>query len=557
MDDVPQQSSTRDFVEYDRSCDDTFAEETPRPDQTTPRILAPGRNSTSAIIPAEGLPSDKMSLIPPLSLSIGMFPTPYASRAGSEYEPSPPPQVTPRPRHPHRPSRELHQVPATNTTSLHPGSTISACEDGSSVSLTLLRALGQGSFSSVWLACDVSATLEQLVLSRKASIKRLRSATSDGIVRRKSSRRSAGRSGVSGTKPWKMGSIPSQATTSSPIKDGFDRSDPNESGGRLVAVKLTDRAIDDRTRVSFIREVEVLKHVSHPNIVSFMHSFTTSTYYCLVLEHIDGPELLDFINSNKKYAQLDEPFLRQIWGELCKAVGWMHSVALVHRDIKLENILLTRDLDSTAAFSSGPLVKLTDFGLSRFVDPDDPWLTTRCGSESYAAPEIVMGGRYDGRQTDAWACGVVLYALATRRLPFDSLHGGSSSKSRKAMLLRIAKCEYSWPEGGDDESILSQIPGVKRMVGKLLVRNPQQRWKIDALWQEEWMAGEGAPAPPPRSVSPPIPQPLHHSPEGTHLPELPAVTFEFVDSDEDVEEDDEDGLIVGEGIPSVATQEHF
>jgi protein-serine/threonine kinase len=68
-----------------------------------------------------------------------------------------------------------------------------------------------------------------------------------------------------------------------------------------------------------------------------MHSFTTSTHYCLVLEHIDGPELFDFINSDEKYAHLDEPLLRQIWGELCKAVGWMHSVALVHRDIKLES----------------------------------------------------------------------------------------------------------------------------------------------------------------------------------------------------------------------------
>lgn len=68
-----------------------------------------------------------------------------------------------------------------------------------------------------------------------------------------------------------------------------------------------------------------------------MHSFTTPAYYCLVLEHIDGPELLDFINSDEKHAQLGEPHLRQIWGELCKAVGWMHSVALVHRDIKLES----------------------------------------------------------------------------------------------------------------------------------------------------------------------------------------------------------------------------
>ena len=221
------------------------------------------------------------------------------------------------------------------------------------------------------------------------------------------------------------------------------------------------------------------------------------------------------------------------------------------------DILLTRDLNATGSWSSGPLVKLTDFGLSRFVDPDNPWLTTRCGSESYAAPEIVMGSRYDGRDTDAWACGVVLYALATRCLPFDSIHGGSNSKSRRAMLLRIAKCDYGWPitEEGDSPA-LWQIPGVKRTVERLLVRDPKQRWKIDALWQDEWMNGEGAPAPPPRSVSPPIPQPSHQSPKESHMPELPVVTLEFAASDEE-EEDEEDGLIVGEGIPSGATQEHL
>ena len=168
-----------------------------------------------------------------------------------------------------------------------------------------------------------------------------------------------------------------------------------------------------------------------------------------------------------------------------------------------------------------------------------------------------MGSRYDGRDTDAWACGVVLYALTTRRLPFDSHHVGFSSKNRKAMLLRIAKCEYGWPKTEEaDYPALWQLPGVKRTVERLLVRNPQQRWKIDALWQDEWMNGEGAPAPPPRSVSPPVPQPSHYPSGEAHAPELPVVAFELSD-DEDGEDDDEDGLIIGEGIPSVATQEHF
>lgn len=260
LDDSPQHPLMPNLAGYDHPYDDTSAEETPRPDQTTPRILAAGRDSVPSFIPAEGLLSDKISLSTPLPLSIGMFPTPFASRSGSEYEPSSPPPVTPRSPNSHRPSREPHQVPTANTKSLHPGSTIAACEDDSSVSLTLLRTLGQGSFSSVWLACDVSGTLERLVVSRKASIKKLKSSASDGIIRRKSSRRSTGRSNVAGTKPWKIESgTPSLVTNTSPVKNGFDRPNSNEPGGRLAAVKLTDRAIDDRTRVSFIREVEVLR----------------------------------------------------------------------------------------------------------------------------------------------------------------------------------------------------------------------------------------------------------------------------------------------------------
>jgi hypothetical protein len=59
------------------------------------------------------------------------------------------------------------------------------------------------------------------------------------------------------------------------------------------------------------------------------------------------------------------------------------------------------------------------------------------------------------------------------------------------MLLRIAKCDYSWPKAEDEQPALWKIPEVKRIVERLLVRDPQQRWKIDALWQDEWMNGEG------------------------------------------------------------------
>lgn len=225
---------------------------------------------------------------------------------------------------------------------------------------------------------------------------------------------------------------------------------------------------------------------------------------------------------------------------------------------------------------SVPLIKLTDFGLSRFIElaPDGTGelLSTRCGSEAYAAPELVMGGTrvvrvsgestnrprewrgvYDGRETDAWACGVVLYVLLGRVLPFgegvsvdgvkrnriggERAIGGTSAAERRQWLMRIAKGEWTWPEeeqGGEEISsvdvhvvigengttkvtgasgslqteaqtsdneaateeeelcgaTLIRSAGARRIVTRLLVRNPKKRAGIADLWDDSWMGGE-------------------------------------------------------------------
>ena len=86
----------------------------------------------------------------------------------------------------------------------------------------------------------------------------------------------------------------------------------------------------------------------------------------------------------------------------------MHQEGIVHRDLKPENILLT-----------GDRLKVADFGLSnKMVDGQS--LMTSCGSPNYAAPEVIEGLPYDGAQADLWSCGVILFALLTRSLPFES-----------------------------------------------------------------------------------------------------------------------------------------
>ncbi|KAK9894787.1 kinase-like protein [Cystobasidium minutum MCA 4210] len=297
----------------------------------------------------------------------------------------------------------------------------------------------------------------------------------------------------------------------------------------LVAIKLISRSHikkNDRMRISIVREVEVLKHIRHPSLVHLTSSFETPWHTCLVLEYAAGGELFDFIADHHEHTS--EALVRRIFGELADVLGWMHSIGLVHRDIKLENILLTYN-----PFASGapprwpepsslpqiptPLVKLTDFGLSRFVDLSSPYLETRCGSEEYAAPELIMGKRYDGRQTDAWALGVVLYALIVGHLPFvedggvgqhdapDRSQASPSAKgsmrSRKAYLLKIAKGEYRWPEqqsGPTGEPIHADETRLvnehsKSLVGGLLTRDPKKRLRTEDIWDMDWMSGAGMP----------------------------------------------------------------
>lgn len=88
-----------------------------------------------------------------------------------------------------------------------------------------------------------------------------------------------------------------------------------------------------------------------------------------------------------------------------------------------------------------PRVKLTDFGLAKVIEQGSPLLTTRCGSEDYAAPEIILGQPYDGRQADIWSLGVVLYALLVGFLPFNMRPG----MRRKSFLSMIAHAEFGFP----------------------------------------------------------------------------------------------------------------
>ncbi|CAK9785555.1 kinase-like protein [Cutaneotrichosporon oleaginosum] len=298
----------------------------------------------------------------------------------------------------------------------------------------------------------------------------------------------------------------------------------------VCAVKMVDRKAcvrSSRNASAFYREVEVLRHLVHQGVVGYVAHFSTVSHHCLVLERLQGGELFSLVEVDANRARMLRPgpgdpeghgLIRRIFGELCRAVSWLHEVEVVHRDIKLENILFTVNPFLLPPTSTGsvpledlpvPLVKLTDFGLARFIRSSSPLLQTRCGSEAYAAPEVVMGNVYDGRKTDAWALGVVLYALVAGELPFEDGappaygRGRASSttstasvgerderEARRRTMHRIAKGEYGWRDGVG-------TPAVRAVVARLLKRDPARRPRVAQLWEEAWMNTEPGNVPPP------------------------------------------------------------
>ncbi|KAF9359225.1 hypothetical protein BGX26_012832 [Mortierella sp. AD094] len=208
--------------------------------------------------------------------------------------------------------------------------------------------------------------------------------------------------------------------------------------GDHVAIKVMSRAMiqsSDRLGISVRRESDLLKSIQHPNIIGFREVVETSLQMCIVLDYAPGGELFDFVADKRSMAS--EQDIQYIFAQIVDAVAYLHQHNIVHRDLKLENVLLVPRQGAPLR----PTVKLTDFGLAKVIEEDAPLLTTRCGSEDYASPEIILGQPYDGREADIWSLGVVLYALLVGFLPFNMRPG----MGRKSFLSMIAHAEFGFP----------------------------------------------------------------------------------------------------------------
>lgn len=239
-----------------------------------------------------------------------------------------------------------------------------------------------------------------------------------------------------------------------------------------VAIKLIKRESiikDSESEVKIHREINSLRLLSHPNIVNLVEVLKSGKYIGIVLEYASGGELFDYILQHK---YLKENVAKKLFAQLVSGVDYMHSKGLIHRDLKLENLLMDKHKN----------IIISDFGFVNSYNRDrNDLMKTSCGSPCYAAPELVLTqSPYSGRKVDIWSLGVILYAMLSGYLPFDDDAENEDGADIVRLYNYICSSPLTFPE--------YVSPLARDLLRKIIVSDPERRIGMDEIRKHPWLA---------------------------------------------------------------------
>eukprot|EP00599_Poterioochromonas_sp_BG-1_P009916 CAMPEP_0173144130 /NCGR_PEP_ID=MMETSP1105-20130129/7054_1 /TAXON_ID=2985 /ORGANISM="Ochromonas sp., Strain BG-1" /LENGTH=501 /DNA_ID=CAMNT_0014057761 /DNA_START=704 /DNA_END=2209 /DNA_ORIENTATION=+ len=223
----------------------------------------------------------------------------------------------------------------------------------------------------------------------------------------------------------------------------------DKANGNLYAMKVLKKDyIKKKNQIEHTRtERAVLGNVRHPFIVGLNMAFQTADKLFFVLDYCSGGELFFHLGKVGRFTEERAKFYA---AQIVLALEYVHSLGIIYRDLKPENVLLDRYGN----------VRLTDFGLSKEgVLDHSSGANSFCGTPEYIAPEVLLRQGH-GRAVDWWSLGALLYEMITGLPPFYS-------RNRETMFEKIMKAELTFP------NTVGEIP--KNLLSRLLVRDPKQR----------------------------------------------------------------------------------
>lgn len=226
-------------------------------------------------------------------------------------------------------------------------------------------------------------------------------------------------------------------------------------------------------QVSITHELIALRQMKHPFVVQLKEVFEEEHQFVIVMEFVEGENLLSFVLKKKI---IPEEMAKRIFLTICLALQAIHAKGLVHRDIKMENILITG-----GALGSFPC-KVLDFGLahsiqkinSREIKP-----IKNCGTPGYIAPELIQTGTYDF-SFDLFSLGIVLYIMLTASFPF-------AGKNQKEIIQRNVNCNISF----FSPRTKSLSKEAKDLMASLIVKDPTTRLSLEKAINHPWLMGVG------------------------------------------------------------------
>ncbi|CDF41268.1 Serine/threonine protein kinase [Chondrus crispus] len=238
----------------------------------------------------------------------------------------------------------------------------------------------------------------------------------------------------------------------------------NEENGSVVAIKILDKVelqLQEMTGHAK-REIALLTKINHPNVVKGYEVLSSKTKLFLVMEYVDGGDLHSALSAKGKFSEHEA---QGIFGSLLACLDYCHRQGIYHRDLKLENILLT---------SSGQL-KICDFGLASVRTQGsntNDLCRTIVGTEDFSPPEVLQNIPYNGGKADMWGAGILLFIMLSGYCPFQ---GRDSRELRE----RIKSCRYTFPTDFPDAA--------KAIVKRLLVQRGNDRPSAMDLLQNAWV----------------------------------------------------------------------
>ncbi|XP_072171640.1 serine/threonine-protein kinase PLK4-like [Diadema setosum] len=233
------------------------------------------------------------------------------------------------------------------------------------------------------------------------------------------------------------------------------------STGQEVAIKMIDKKLMQSAGmvIRVKNEVEIHCQLKHPSILELYSYFEDSNYVYLVLEYCQNGELLRYLKKKVKVFTEDEA--RRFLEEIVVGLLYLHSHGILHRDLTLANILLTRDMHC----------KIADFGLATQLKIPEEKHYTMCGTPNYISPEIATRSPH-GLQSDVWSLGCMLYTFLSGKPPFDT-------EAVKKTLNKVVLADYVMPPHISMEA--------RDLISKMLRKNPLDRINLSSVLDHPFM----------------------------------------------------------------------